>query len=50
MRSKSALAIPVLTFSLAAVAAAPAAPAAAPARKPVDAAAFDPAVKPSEDL
>jgi len=46
MRSKSALAIPVLTISLAPVAAGPS----APASKPIDQASFDPAVKPCEDF
>ncbi len=50
MRSKSVLAIPVLTFSLTAAAAGPAAPAAAPALGPVDPATFDAAVKPCEDF
>ena len=50
MRSKTALAIPALTLSLAAAAAGPAVPSAAPAPKPVDPAAFDAAVRPCEDF
>ncbi len=50
MRSKCALVIPVLTFSLVASAAGPSALAASPVLKPVDPAAFDPSVKPCEDF
>jgi len=50
MRSKSVLAIPFLTFSLAAVGAGPSAPAAAPAPKPVDPAIFDTSVKACDDF
>jgi len=50
MRSMSALAIPVLTFSFAAAAAGPAVPQVPAAPKPVDPASFDPAVKPCEDF
>ena len=50
MRSKSALMVPVLTFSLTASAAGPSTPAAPPAIKAVDPATFDPSVKPCDDF
>ena len=49
MRSKSVLVISVLTLSLSAAAAGPAATA-VPVAKPIDAANFDPAVRPCEDF